>query len=100
MSRAKFSAHPYFGRASLSEAAAEVALTLAAAGFTAAIWLSVGAFALPSAEANEVAATPAVPAIHVTLPAVEIVGRRDSLAVVPVATTAQNTAAFPVNLKQ
>ena len=37
---------------------------------------------------------------HVTLPTVVIVGRRDSLDGTPATTTAQNTAANPITLRQ
>jgi hypothetical protein len=83
-----------------SEAVAEVALTAAAAAFTAVIWLSIGGFVMPQARAVEQQAmTRSV--THITLPPVTIVGRRDWLEGSPATTTtAQNTAAIPVNLRQ
>jgi hypothetical protein len=89
-----------FGRSRLPEAAIEIGLAVAAAGFTAAIWLSIGAWAL-TPERAEMAIAARQPAVtHIVLPRVEIVGRRDSLEGTPVATTAQNTAAIPVTLRQ
>lgn len=87
-----------FGRFRLSEAIAEVSLTVAAAAFTAAIWLAVGSWALvPGGTAAAAIATS--DARHVTLPTVVIVGRRDSPDSTPVTTTAQNTAANPITLR-
>jgi hypothetical protein len=90
-----------FGRSRLSEAVVEVGLTVAAAGFTAAVWLSIGSWGLtPERAVLAAAANRPAAATHVTLPRVEIVGRRDDLEGTPVTTTAQNTAAIPVTLKQ
>jgi len=90
-----------FTRTGLAEAIAEVSLTAAAAAFTAALWLSIGAWALvPDSSAAPAVASGAAAARHVTLPTVVIVGRRDSLEGTPVATTAQNTAANPITLRQ
>jgi hypothetical protein len=91
----------YFTRSGLSEGIAEVTLTAAAAAFTAAIWLSIGAWALLPGKSVEpaVAASPAA-ATHVTLSRVVIVGRRDALDGPPAVTTAQNTAANPITLRQ
>jgi hypothetical protein len=90
-----------FTRSRLSEAVAEVSLTAAAAAFTAAIWLSIGAWAIvPGRSMEAVAAAGPAAARHVTLPTVVIVGRRDSLEGTPVTTTAQNTAANPITLRQ
>jgi hypothetical protein len=79
----------------------ELLLALGAASLTAAIWLSIGAWAIPQGNAIP-AAQAAEPAsvVYVTLPRVEIVGHRDTWASTPATTTAQNTAAFPVNLHQ
>jgi hypothetical protein len=91
----------HFSRSRLSEAVAEVVVTVAAAAFTAAIWLSIGAWALVPGHPAEAVAAGSPPAVqHVTLPTVVIVGRRDSLDGTPVATTAQNTAANPITLRQ
>ena len=87
-----------FTRSGLSEAVAEVSLAAAAAAFTAAIWLSVGAWAIVPGRPVEAAAVAS--AQHITLPRVVIVGRRDSLEGTPVTTTAQNTAANPITLRQ
>ena len=90
-----------FGPGRLPEAVVEIGLTVAAAGFTAAVWLSIGAFAMaPDRPAGAVAATQPAGVTHIVLPKVEIVGRRDSLEGPPVTTTAQNTAAIPVTLNQ
>ncbi|MDF2463170.1 MAG: hypothetical protein K0Q43_1405 [Ramlibacter sp.] len=90
----------YFGRSRLSEAIAEMSLTVAAAAFTAAIWLAVGSWALvPGGPAAAEVATSPAGARHVTLPTVLIVGRRDSPDSTPVTTTAQNTAANPITLR-
>lgn len=101
MSQFTHASGPQFTRSSLSEGIAEVTLAAAAAAFTAAMWLSVGAWALLPGGAAEasVAAGPAA-ARQVTLPTVVIVGRRDSLDATPVVTTAQNTAANPITLRQ
>ena len=91
----------HFSRSRLFEAVAEVVVTVAAAAFTAAIWLSVGAWALvPGRPLDAVAAAGAPAAQHITLPTVVIVGRRDLPDGTPVATTAQNTAANPITLRQ
>jgi hypothetical protein len=90
----------HFTRSGLAEAVAEVSLTLAAAGFTAAVWLSAGAWAIAPERALQAAAAASPAARHVTLPTVVIVGRRDSLEGTPVTTTAQNTAANPITLRQ
>ena len=90
-----------FGRGRLSEAVVEVGLTVAAAGFTAAVWLSIGSWAFtPERAVLAAAASQPAAATHIVLPKVEIVGRRDSLEGTPVTTTAQNTAAIPVTLRQ
>jgi len=90
-----------FRRSGLSEAVAEVSLTVAAAAFTAAIWLSVDGWALvPGRPAAAAVATSPDAARHVILPTVVIVGRRDSLDGTPVTTTAQNAAANPITLRQ
>jgi hypothetical protein len=90
-----------FGTSRASEAVAEVALTAAAAGFTAVMWLSIGAFALPQVSATDQQAAVARGVTHVTLPSVVVVGQRNWLDATPaVTTTAQNTAAIPVNLRQ
>lgn len=91
----------HFTRSRLAEAVAEVVVTAAAAGFTAAIWLSIGAWAIVPGRSMEAVAASAPPAAqHITLPTVVIVGRRDSLEGTPVTTTAQNTAANPITLRQ
>jgi hypothetical protein len=92
--------HAVFGKSRASEAVAEIALTVAAAGFTAVMWLSIGAFAVPQAGAAEQQAS-ARSITHVTLPPVVVIGRRNWLDASPAATTtAQNTAAIPGNLRQ
>lgn len=90
----------FFRRSSLSEGIAEVGLAVAAAAFTAAIWLSIGGWAIEPGRVDAAAAagSPAV-ARHVTLPTVVVVGRRDGLDIMPVTTTAQNTAANPITLR-
>lgn len=101
MSKFTHDSGAHFTRSRLSEAVAEAGLTVAAAGFTAAIWLSVGAWAVvPGRSMEAVAATGPAAAQHITLPTVVIVGRRDTLEGTPVATTAQNTAANPITLRQ
>ncbi|MDP3760448.1 MAG: hypothetical protein Q8R01_08025 [Ramlibacter sp.] len=90
----------HFSRPGLAEAIAEVSLTAAAAAFTAAIWLSVGAWAIEPVRPVDTAVAGAPAARHVTLPTVVIVGRRDFLEATPVTTTAQNTAANPITLRQ
>jgi hypothetical protein len=91
--------HACFAKSRASETIAEVALTVAAAGFTAAMWLSIGGWIVaPSSGTAQAMASG--PATRITLPTVVIVGRRNSLEPTPVATTAQNTAGFPVNLRQ
>ena len=101
MSKFTHAAGAHFTRSVLSEAVAEVSLTVAAAGFTAAIWLSIGAWGIvPGRSMEAVAATaPAPAAQHITLPTVVVVGRRDSLEGTPATTTAQNTAANPITLR-
>lgn len=96
MSQFTHAAGAHFTRSRLSEAVAEVSLTVAAAGFTAAIWLSIGAWAVLPGRSVEAASA----ARHVTLPTVVIVGRRDALEGTPATTTAQNTAANPITLRQ
>lgn len=100
MSKFTHSSGAHFERSGLSETIAEMSLALAAAAVTAAIWLSVGAWALAPGRLAEaaVAASPAA-ARHVTLPTVVIVGRRDATDGTPVTTTAQNTAANPITLR-
>ncbi|MEZ0308313.1 MAG: hypothetical protein ACAH21_10340 [Ramlibacter sp.] len=90
-----------FAPSRVSEGAAEIAMAGAAALFTAAIWLSIGTWAFSPEQRLEVAMAHQARAVtHVTLPTVVIVGRRDSLDGTPVMTTAQNTSAIPVTLKQ
>ena len=101
MSRFTSAASAHFARTRLPEAIVEVGLTVAAAGFTAAIWLSVGAWVIPSEVPIQAAQASQAEAVQrITLPTVVIVGRRDSLEATPVTTTAQNTMAFQVNLRQ
>ena len=101
MSKFTHTANAGFGPSRLPEAIVEVGLTVAAAGFTAAIWLSVGAWALtPERAEMAVAARQPAGVTHIVLPKVEIIGRRDSLEGTPATTTAQNTAAIPVTLRQ
>ncbi len=84
----------------LAETVAEVGLTVAAAGFTAAIWLSIATWAVaPESPAIEAAAQSGK-VRYVTLPTVVIVGNGDSLEGTPATTTAQNTAANPITLSQ
>lgn len=97
MSKFTRASHPAFERSRLAETVMEIGMTVAAAGFTAVIWLSAGAWAVvPAASAEMVAAQAPV---QVTLPTVVIVGRRE-IEGTPVTTTAQNTAAIPVTLRQ
>ena len=100
MSHSTHARGSHFTRSGLAEAVAEASLTAAAAAFTAAIWLSVGAWALVPGPSVDTAVAGAPAARHVTLPTVVIVGRRDSLEGTPVTTTAQNTAANPITLRQ
>ncbi|MBG9386976.1 hypothetical protein [Caenimonas aquaedulcis] len=96
MSQFTRAAHPAFSGSRLSVAVMEGGMMAAAAAFTAAIWLGVGAFAVtPAAADTTVAQAP----VHVTLPTVVVVGRRDVEAT-PVATMAENTAAIAVTLRQ
>jgi hypothetical protein len=98
MSKFTHASGTHFGRAGLSEAIAEMSLTVAAAAFTA--WLAIGSWALvPGGTAAAAVATSPAAARHVTLPTVVIVGRRDSPDSTPVTTTAQNTAANPITLR-
>jgi hypothetical protein len=91
----------HFARSRTAEAIAEVGLAAGAAVFTAAIWLSVGAWGIAPQQAVQSAnAAPARAVTHVTLPTVHIVGRRDSLEGTPVTTTAQNTSVNTVTLSQ
>jgi len=100
MSKFNHASGASFRRSGRSEAIAEVSMTLAAAAFTAAIWLFVGGWALvPGRPAAAAVATSSDAARHVTLPTVVIVGRRDSLEGTPVTTTAQNTASNPITLR-
>src|SRR5690349_12529907 len=70
----------HFARSRTAEAIAEVGLAAGAAVFTAAIWLSVGAWGIaPQQVVQSASAAPARAVTHVTLPTVHIVGRRDSL---------------------
>lgn len=90
----------YAGR-SLSEGAIELGLTAAAAAFTASIWLSIASVAIvPDSPVNAAVAGQRAAVTHVTLPTVVIVGRRDILEGTPAVTTAENTAAIPVTLRQ
>jgi hypothetical protein len=90
----------HFTRTGFSEAVAEAGLMVAAAAFTAVIWLSAGAWAIAPERALQTAAAASPAARHVTLPTVVIVGRRDALEGTPATTTAQNTAANPITLRQ
>lgn len=99
MSKFTHAAGAHFTRSVLSEAVAEVSLTVAAAGFTAAIWLSIGAWGIVPGRSMEAVAATAPAAQHITLPTVVVVGRRDSLEGTPATTTAQNTAANPITLR-
>ena len=84
-----------------AEGALELGLAAAAAAFTATVWLSVAPFVIAPDGAPHGAVASHRPALTtVTLPAVVIVARRDSRKGAPVTTTAQNTAAIPVTLKQ
>ena len=100
MNRFATAANTAFARSRLPEIVLEAGLAAGAAAFTAALWLSIGAWAIAPDGATRIAAAQAANATHVTLPTVVIVGRRDSLDGTPVATTAQNTAANPVTLNQ
>jgi len=99
---ASIAGHAFFGRSRIGDAVVELGLTVAAAGFTAAIWLAVGAWAIAPGHSTGAAAAKQPQAVtRVTLPTVYIVGRRGELEGTPVATTtAQNTAANPVTLRQ
>lgn len=100
MSKFNHASGAFFRRPGLSEAIAEMGLTVAAAAFTAAIWLSVGGWALvPGRPAADAGATRPAAARQVILPTVVIVGWRDPLDGTPVTTTAQNTAANPITLR-
>ena len=97
MSQFTRAAHPAVAPSRLSAAVMEAGMMAAAAAFTAALWLSVGAWAVtPAASAEPVVAQ--VP-MQVTLPTVVIVGRRD-LEATPLTTTAENTGSIPVTLRQ
>jgi len=100
MSKFTQSASIEFGRSRLSEAVVEAGLIAGAAAFTAVIWLSVGAWAIAPGQITLARVSQPPAATHIVLPRVEIVGRRDTLEGTPVATTAQNTAAIPVTLRQ
>lgn len=89
-----------FGHSRLPEAIAEIGMMLGAAAFTAVVWVSIGAWAVAPDQATLARVGPPAAATHIVLPRVEIVGRRDSLEGTPVATTAQNTAAIPITLRQ
>ena len=84
-----------------AEGAFELGLAAAAAAFTATVWLSVASFVIAPDSALDSAVASHSPAMTpISLPAVVIIGRRDSREGAPVTTTAQNTAAIPVTLKQ
>jgi hypothetical protein len=101
MSKSTSAAGAHFTRSRTGEAVMEVGLAAGAAIFTAAIWLSVGAWAIAPQQALETAAAAQAQAVkRVTLPTVHIVGRRDTLEGTPVTTTAQNTAANTVTISQ
>ena len=90
-----------WGRSRAMEGAAEIALAGAAALFTATCWVSIGTWAFSPEKRLEVAVAHQARTVqHVTLPTVVIVGRRDTLEGTPVVTTAENTSAIPVTLKQ
>lgn len=97
MRRFTSTASGHFTGTPLFEALAELGLTLGAAVFTAAIWVSVGALVIEPSASTVAANAPGTQ--HVTLPTVVIVGQRDSMEFTPVTTTAQNTAAIPVTLR-
>jgi hypothetical protein len=76
-------------------------MAVAAAGVTAAIWLSLAGFAMPHRDAALVSpAVASAPMRYVTLPTVYIVGHAAAPDVTPATTTAQNTATNPVTLHQ
>lgn len=101
MSKFTHGAPAHFTRPRLFEAVAEVVITLATAGFTAAIWLSIAGGAIaPVGAGRPVAAAHPSAAQHVTLPTVVIVGRQESVEDTPATTTAQNTPSNPITLRQ
>jgi hypothetical protein len=100
MSKFTSAASSHFTGSRTAEAFMEMGLAAGAAVFTAAIWLSVGAWAIAPQQAIEVAAAQPQAARRITLPTVHIVGRRDAPDGTPVATTAQNTAANTVAISQ
>ena len=101
MSKFTSAAGAAFTGSRMSDAVMEIGVTAAAAAFTAAIWLSLGAWAIVPQQAVKTAAAAQPEAVHhISLPTVHIVGRRDSLESTPVTTTAQNTAANRVTLNQ
>jgi hypothetical protein len=84
-------------------AALEMLMAAAAAGVTAAIWLSVAGLAVPHGDApsaSRAAAAPAATMRYVTLATVYIVGHTETPQMTPATTTAQNTATNPVTLAQ
>ncbi len=84
----------------LSEGAIELCLTAAAAVFTAAMWLSIASVTITPDRPIKAAAAQESAVTRVTLPTVVIVGRREALEGTPIVTTAENTAAIAVTLKQ
>ena len=101
MSKFTSPASAHFTASRTAEAVMEVGLAAGAAIFTAAIWLSVGAWAIAPQQAMETAAAVQPQTVkRVTLPTVHIVGRRDTLEGTPATTTAQNTAANTVTISQ
>lgn len=78
MSIANASANPYFRRPDLSGSVPSVALLAAAAGMTAMLWLS--AVGVGNQPRGYMAALAEASPARVTLPRVEVVARRDSVA--------------------
>ena len=100
MSRFTSTTSTYFNGSRLSEAIVEAGLTAAAAGFTAVIWLAAGASLMAPGDSLHTAQAVKPAVRHITLPTVVVIGKRDALEGPPAVTTAQNTAAIPVTLKQ
>jgi hypothetical protein len=101
MSTFSRASHPALGGSRVAETVMEIGMTVAAAGLTAVIWVSVGAWVvLPAATAETTTAesASAQAPMQVTLPTVVIVGHRE-VEGTPVTTTAQNTASIPVTLR-
>jgi len=93
---------PHFGRSRAVEAFTEAGLAVAAAAFTAVVWLSLvsaGSGTALALAAQQADSRP-LAVRYVTLPPVIVIGHREAPQATAAVTTAQDTAAFPVTLQQ